>query len=129
MIRITSFINYIDLLDINEEFHLNIIFIYVTTPIFVMIFSLRSKTHGKLHSITISFNNFIILKRILQTEWEFQFYSNVTLQSITLGTWEIKLQVTKLRIVCSWEFVHIRVKEASQKNKIMKLYEGTIYYY
>jgi hypothetical protein len=40
------------MLPINEESYLNIIFIYVTTPILVRIFSLRSETHGKQH-----FNN------------------------------------------------------------------------
>jgi hypothetical protein len=36
----------------------------------------------------------------------------------------LKVEVKKLRIVCSKEFVHIKVKEASQKN-IKDLNEGT----
>jgi hypothetical protein len=80
-------------------------------------------------SIIISFNKLIIIQSIIPTEWKFPFYSNITLQSLSLDTWELKVQIKKLRIVCSWEFVHIRVKEASQKNIIMKLYEGTISYY
>jgi hypothetical protein len=55
-------------------------------------------------------------------------YSIVTLQSFSLGTFELKVQVKELRFLCSYELIHISVKETSQKNIIMKLRERTLYY-
>jgi hypothetical protein len=55
-------------------------------------------------------------------------YSIVTLQSLSLGTWELKVHVKKLQVECSYEFIHKSLKEASQKIIIMKLREGTLYY-
>jgi hypothetical protein len=74
------------LLHLNEEFHLNILFIYVTTPILLMIFSLRGNTHGKQY-FNKNWHKETHINIMNTPNYEnFQMYSNVSLQSFTLRT-------------------------------------------
>jgi hypothetical protein len=63
------------MLHINEVFHSNILYLYVLTPILVIIFSLRNETHGRHISITIDIRKLIIVQRTLQPLWEFPILS------------------------------------------------------
>jgi hypothetical protein len=92
---ITFIKNYMDLIPITKEFQSNILVIYFRTLILVIIFSLRSGTHGKKISITIGLREHIIIKRTFFTLCEFTFLSD----SLSLGSSELKVRIKKLRFV------------------------------
>jgi hypothetical protein len=59
----------------------------------------------------------IIKKKHFKLKEKFHLYSIINLQSLWLWTWELKVQLKKIRVVCSYEFIHISEKEASQKKE------------